>query len=82
LSDLDPSVIYRVLREMEEKGWVSSSWQEEEAQGPPRRVYRLTLQGNETLAQWSQDLQQTRQLIDHLLDRYEQHMESGKGDYH
>lgn len=82
LSDMDPSAIYRVLREMEEKGWVSSSWQEEEAQGPPRRVYRLSALGDKMLTGWASELQETRRVIDHILGRYAQHMEKGQGDYH
>jgi len=34
LGDSDPSVLYRALRDMEEKGWVSSYWEEEQTQGP------------------------------------------------
>ena len=82
LSDMDSSAIYRVLREMEGKGWVSSSWQVEEAQGPPRRVYSLTALGDQMLTRWTHDLQETRKVIDHLLGRYAQHMEKGQGDYH
>ncbi|MGD8516817.1 MAG: helix-turn-helix transcriptional regulator, partial [Anaerolineae bacterium] len=41
LTDIDPSAIYRALRDMESEGWVISSWDEEQTQGPPRRVYHL-----------------------------------------
>jgi PadR family transcriptional regulator PadR len=82
LSDMDPSAIYRVLREMEEKGWVSSSWQEEEAHGPPRRVYRLSALGDKMLSGWTHDLRETRRMIDHILGSYARHMEEGRGDYH
>lgn len=82
LSDMDPSAVYRVLRNMEEKGWLSSSWQEEDTQGPPRRIYRLSALGDRTLSGWTQDLRETRQLIDHILSRYAEHMKRGKGDYH
>lgn len=82
LADVDPSAIYRVLRDMEERGWVVSSWEEEETQGPPRRVYRLTALGNEILSYWAEDLQRTRGLIDRILGGYAAHMEEGEGDYH
>jgi len=49
LADVDPSAVYRALRDMEERGWVVSSWEEEQSQGPPRRVYRLAALGNEVL---------------------------------
>ena len=82
LGNLNPSVVYRVLRDMESQGWVASTWDEEKTQGPPRRVYRLTALGNEVLAWRVQDLQETRGMIDHLLSVYGRHMEEGKGEHH
>ena len=82
LGDLNPSMVYRVLRDMEEKEWVTSTWDEEQAQGPPRRVYRLTELGDEVLGWHTQELQAARGMIDHLLGAYTQHMEEGKGEYH
>jgi DNA-binding PadR family transcriptional regulator len=52
------------------------------AQGPPRRVYRLSALGNKMLSSWTHGLQETRGVIDHILRSYAQHMEEGKGDYH
>jgi len=82
LADIDPSAVYRALRDMEERGWVMSSWEEEQTQGPPRRVYRLTVLGHEVLGWWTQDLQETRDMIGHLLDAYTRHMEEGEGEHH
>lgn len=82
LEEADPSVIYRALREMEERGWVLSSWEDKHTQGPPRRVYRLTASGHEALSWWTGDLTQTAGIIDRLLSSYRQHMEEGEGDYH
>ena len=82
LADIDPSAVYRALRDMEERGWVISSWEEERTQGPPRRVYRLTALGDEVLGWWTEDLQETRQMIDRILGRYARHMEEGEGEYH
>ena len=82
LADTDPSAIYRALRDMEERGWVTSFWEEEQTQGPPRRVYRLTELGDEVLNWWSRDVRETAQIIDRLLDTYVRHMEEGEGDYH
>lgn len=45
---IDPGSMYRLLREFEELGLVSSSWQTPEA-GPPRRNYVITEQGIEAL---------------------------------
>jgi PadR family transcriptional regulator PadR len=82
LADIDPSAVYRALRDMEERGWVVSSWDEEQTQGPPRRVYRLTQSGDEVLGWWTEDLQETRDMIDHLLGAYSRHMEEGEGEHH
>lgn len=82
LGDKGPSAIYRALRNMEERGWVASSWDEEQTKGPPRRVYRLTELGDEVLSWWTRDLRETRQIIEYFLEIYEQHMEEGEGAHH
>ncbi len=82
LGQVDPSAVYRVLRDMEAQGWVVSSWDEHETQGPPRRVYSLTAQGDEALALWTADLEETRTSIDRVLERYSQHMQEGQGEHH
>ena len=66
LGDLHPSVAYRALRDMDGKDWVTSSWEVDETQGPPRRVYRLTAQGNEALGAYMQDLKRTQAEIGDL----------------
>ena len=82
LENLNPSVVYRALRDMEGRGWISSTWDEEQTHGPPRRVYHLTGLGDEALGLWTRDLQETRGLIDRLVDAYSRHMEEGEGEYH
>jgi poly-beta-hydroxybutyrate-responsive repressor len=82
LSQVDPSAIYRMLRDMEEKKWVASVWDEEQSQGPPRRVYQITALGDEVLSLWAQDLEESRKRIGHLLGVYRRHMEEGEGEYH
>jgi DNA-binding PadR family transcriptional regulator len=49
LGGIAPSVIYRVLRDMEAREWVASKWYEEQTQEPPRRIYRITARGDEVL---------------------------------
>ena len=46
-----PGMIYRHLRELEENALVSSEW-ETEGTGPAKRVYQLTMEGNEVLEFW------------------------------
>jgi PadR family transcriptional regulator, regulatory protein PadR len=82
LADIDPSAVYRALRDMEQRGWVSSFWEEEQTHGPPRRVYHLTALGDEMLSGWTQDLHETRDMIDYLLGAYRRHMEEGQGEHH
>ena len=82
LEDPHPRVVYRMLRDMEESGWVTSTWDTEETQGPPRRVYRLTALGDEMLSMCMQHLRRTRERIDDLMGAYSQHMKDGKGEYH
>ena len=66
---LDPTLVYRALREMEFAGWVSSRW-DDDSQGPRRRVYSLVQEGKQHLALWIEDLRQTRDEIDRLLKAY------------
>ncbi len=66
---LDPSVVYRALREMEEDGLVTS-YREPGSQGPPRRVYSITPAGEQALAMMAEDLQATCQMISRFLEKY------------
>jgi PadR family transcriptional regulator len=45
---IDAGSMYRLLRELEEQGLVTSSWQTAES-GPSKRVYAITAQGVEAL---------------------------------
>jgi PadR family transcriptional regulator, regulatory protein PadR len=82
IEGIDPSLIYRALRDMEEEGAIQSTWDEEKTQGPPRRVYTLTARGNDSLQLYIQDLQTTRKRIDDLLQAYSLHMKDGNGQFH
>ncbi|MBN1266467.1 MAG: helix-turn-helix transcriptional regulator [Anaerolineales bacterium] len=68
--DVSSSVVYRALREMEERGWVSSSWDKEDTQGPPRRVYSLTPAGEISLSRLVDDLNENQAQILHFLAQY------------
>lgn len=69
ISTLHPSVVYRTLRDMEELEWIQSDWETDQTQGPPRRNYRLTIQGEEALRYWQQELSKTNGLISNLMSR-------------
>lgn len=64
--------IYRMLQGMQEFGWISSDWETQETQGPPRRIYGLTAEGNRVLADWMESLRESREAIDSLLVAYQQ----------
>ena len=69
MSTFHPSVVYRTLREMEGLEWIRSDWETTQTQGPPRRTYQLTAQGQEALQNWQHELGKTRDLISQLMDR-------------
>lgn len=66
----DPSLVYRALREMESIGLVTSEW-DSDSQGPQRRVYQITAEGEVYLVEWVNDLKRTREEIDALLNAYQ-----------
>ena len=80
--DIDPSLIYRALHDMEKEGYIQSIWDEEKTQGPPRRVYTLTSEGDNNLQYYLEELQTTRSRIDQLLQAYALHMREGSGQFH
>ena len=52
---VDPGGLYRLLRRLEEDGFVQSAWLEGE-HGPQRREYGLTDDGRALLAHWKEYL--------------------------
>jgi PadR family transcriptional regulator PadR len=68
---IHPSVVYRILRGMEELEWIESDWDADQTQGPPRRNYRLTGLGQDVLSKWREELKRSHELIAKLLDRIE-----------
>jgi PadR family transcriptional regulator PadR len=67
---MDISIIYRALRTLEEDGLVSDTW-DDNSLGPQRRVYTLTPQGEEALAEWVENLRQRRKEIQALEAAYD-----------
>lgn len=63
---MDPSVVYRALRDMEEGGLVTSQWGDESL-GPRRRIYSLTRDGEQVASAWVEDLERARAEIDRVL---------------
>ena len=71
---VDLSTVYRILRDLEERGFVVSHW-DTDSGGPARRLYRITEEGDQYLAWWVEDLHETDRVLHHFLETYDSHME-------
>jgi len=71
ISVMNPNQVYRALRALEGQGAISSDWDEDESQGPPRRVYQLTKEGRERLLFDVRQLEETRKVIDRVLAEHQ-----------
>jgi len=63
---VDVGNLYRTLRRMEKDGWVSSNWSTGE-NGPKKRVYELTEDGEEFLRSWAAGLEKNKELLERFL---------------
>jgi DNA-binding PadR family transcriptional regulator len=63
----DIAGVYRLLKSMEKKGLVTSSW-ELAASGPAKRCYALTPVGKTCLTRWIATLRAYRDAVSNLLD--------------
>lgn len=66
----DKGGIYRILKEMEEQGHVSSIWDNEQS-GPARHEFRLTPAGRKCLKQWRGSLTVFQEQLTDLLAQLE-----------
>ena len=71
---VDLSTVYRMLRVLEERGFVASRW-DTGSSGPARHLYRTTEEGDRYLAWWVDDLRETDRVLHHFLETYDTHME-------
>jgi PadR family transcriptional regulator, regulatory protein PadR len=65
--EVDAGGLYRVLRRMEEEGFVTSAWAEGES-GPQRRDYELTAEGRELAEDWVAHLRERERVSRVLAD--------------
>lgn len=72
---VDSSTVYRMLRGLEERGFVTSRW-DTEGGGPARRLYQITAEGDRYLGWWVDDLRETDQVLHSFLETYDSHMEA------
>ena len=63
----DITGVYRLLKGMEKKGFVTSTW-ELAARGPAKRRYTLTPEGKACMARWIATLRIYRDAVSNLLD--------------
>lgn len=66
---MNPGSLYRILRQMEKDGMVSSAWDTSNA-GPARRMYTLTDAGEEYLKVWARSLQHYQDMTNAWLRMY------------
>jgi PadR family transcriptional regulator PadR len=60
--------IYPLLSRLRRDGLVESTWQESRA-GPPRRYYRLTDAGRDSLEAFKLEWRRFRDAVDHFVER-------------
>lgn len=70
LENLDSSVVYRDLREMEDLELIESYW-DEDSKGPKRRVYRLLDEGKVCLESSVENLILLRNNIDQIIQSFQ-----------
>jgi PadR family transcriptional regulator PadR len=76
---LEPGSIYTVLRRMEEKGLLVSTWERVNS-GPDRRIYTVTEQGADVLRRGLSAIVQRRELFDDLIAFYKRRFKNtGQG---
>jgi PadR family transcriptional regulator PadR len=66
---LNAGSLYRVLRQMEKDGMISSTWDTSQ-EGPARRVYAITAVGEAYLKLWADALQQYQKTMDAFFRLY------------
>jgi DNA-binding PadR family transcriptional regulator len=72
---LEPGSIYTVLRRMEQKGLLASSWEKGKA-GPQRRVYTVTERGVDVLKTGLSTIVRRKQLFDDLIGFYKRQFQT------
>jgi len=70
VSELPPQTVYRALQDMEDRGWAQPDWDVDSAQGPPRKVYRITETGWAALDAWSVEIEDLRRMLERFLETY------------
>jgi PadR family transcriptional regulator PadR len=72
----DPSLVYKLLRGLQDQGYLTSEWGPAGA-GPPPRMYRITQSGRAYLDERATDLERQAKRIETFFDRYHRHLAGG-----
>jgi PadR family transcriptional regulator, regulatory protein PadR len=75
---MDSGGMYRVLRRLEEDGFVASNWAVGD-HGPQRRSYELTDKGRALLEQWIERLRRRDEVIHSVIELVERSLGSVAG---
>ena len=70
---IETGTLYTMLRRMERRGLLESSW-DEAGSGRRRRIYRITSRGLEFLRSGLKALADRQPVIEELLDFYRRHL--------
>ena len=76
---LESGSVYTILRRMERRGLLASTW-DENVSGPDRRVYRVTEEGVKALRSGLESLIARRAIMEDLLSFYNKHFKEKQGD--
>jgi poly-beta-hydroxybutyrate-responsive repressor len=66
---MNPGSLYRVLRQLEKEGMVSSTW-DTSGQGPARRMYAITEAGETYLKLWASGIDHYRTMMNTFFRLY------------
>ena len=71
VEEINPSSVYRALRQMENEGLCQSEWETSSTEGGPlRRMYAITEAGEAYLAAWAEACKDYQQLMDEFARVY------------
>lgn len=77
--EIDSGAVYRVLRDMEDRGSVTSYWNTNDA-GPAKRIYKITPLGVDELKLWYVDILQRKKNLEYFISQYESTNQNSKPD--
>lgn len=67
--ELDSGAVYRVLRDLEQRGCATSYWNTQDA-GPAKRLYHITAEGFAELELWYNDICWRKKNMEYFIQQY------------